>query len=526
MLTLLCYIILFMKKLFILILITANLACFSQQNTFSKLYNPYNKSNSNSLGIAIEKKGNGYVTVAVGIDSVVNSMLNYKMNIIINETDSVGTLTKTTTFAGDSCDYWGGGHGSFVKTHDGGYCLAGSIDYNQNDTNIDHLIIRFDSNMNTLWTKVIDNDTMTDMMVQVCETYDNGFAFIGYRAINSSLWYVLLFKTDSLGNKLWQKTINMGYNCTASSILETPDKGFLIKGYRSWYIDGYGDPFVIKTDSIGNAKWSRIFGNPNQKDGSGAIAITNDGDYLFAYGYSTHTFYNNEGFLAQLNVIKLNPDGYTIWNRIYDTIRDNNCAMKILNLPDNNFVVMGIYGVNKFINNFNYIYYVSYLFKFNSSGDSLWKKTYNYTSDGLSRNLLFDNVIEPEGGLTSIGYIQTDTMHPSQMIWLLKTDSNGYAPGCYPTGVEEYITQKDGSISIFPNPVADDNLTITYSFSDIYKEIHLFINDASGRLVYQSTLYNTKGQHKLSVKDFASGSYICSFYHKDKLLNSVKFIKK
>ena len=65
------------------------LSSFSQPITFNKVYNPYNK-NTNTLGVAILDKGNGYIAVSVGSDTVnVN-----RNNIIINEIDSVGKLTK------------------------------------------------------------------------------------------------------------------------------------------------------------------------------------------------------------------------------------------------------------------------------------------------------------------------------------------------------------------------------------------------------------------------------------------------
>lgn len=504
-----------MKKTILILFLIINLFAVSQPITFNKIYNPYNK-NIFSIGAGIQKKGNGYITLA----STGDTLMSFKRNILFNEIDSVGNLIKITTFARDSFDMYGGGYGTLIQTSDGGYFIPCSIVYN--DTNMDHYLIRFDANMDTLWTKTIDHGTIWENYRQPCETYDKGFACVGFRVITSTLYDVLLAKFDSLGNKLWEKTISLGNYSIAGKIIATTDKGFLICGYKSSDADYSGDPFVIKTDSVGNVLWYRILGNPNQKDGGAGIAITSQGDYIVALGYSTYTYpWPSDDSWGQLNVLKLNANGYTIWSKMYDTIKLNIGVTKIQVLPNDDFIVMG-QSLEK-----DYFYFNgTFLFKFNSNGDSLYKKIYSYSTDYYDYNLLKDNILNPDGSITAIGMLIVDTMNPRQRIWIVKTDTNLYAPGCYPTGVEENITQKDGSISIFPNPVADDNLTITYSFSDIYNEIHLFINDASGSLVYQSNLNNTKGQHKLSVKDLASGSYICSFYHKDKLLNSVKFIKK
>ncbi len=494
-----------MKKLFLLLLITIAFAAYSQPQSFSKLYNPYNKQLTSSLGKSIQKKGNGYVSISAGKDSTFgDGYLIYKMNIIINEIDSAGNLTKTTTFEEDSCDYWSGSNGSFITTHDGGYCFAGSISTRETQSTNDHLIIRFDSNMDTLWTKVLDNDTIEDIMRQVCETSDNGFAFIGVRGISTSLWKVLLFKTDSLGNKLWEKTINMGLLSTAASIKETPDKGFLISGYKSWYSEGSGDPFVIKTDSMGNVLWHRFMGNPNQFDSPSGIEIAKDGNYLFAYGYSTHTFFDNGGYLSQLNVMKLNPDGYTIWDRKYDTIRYDMNAFKIQNLPDSNFIVMGTHYLDKIINNFNYMYSVTYLFKLNLSGDSIWRRTYCYTTDKSSDNILADNILNNDGGLTAIGFVRADTLVPYEKIWLLKIDSNGYAPGCSPTGIEEYYYSQKGELQIFPNP-ATTQTTITYPIAE--KAITLQIYNMLGQKVYEEKLPKGSSQTTIDTRAYKKGLY-------------------
>jgi len=505
-----------MKKTILIFFLIINLFAVSQPITFNKIYNPYNK-NTFSIGGGIQKKGNGYITFAAAGDTLNGNF----QNVLLNEIDSIGNLIKIISLASDSFDYYAGNFGSLIQTSDGGYFLPCSKRYSSN--NSDHYLIRFDANMDTLWTKTIDHDSVWEIYYQPCETYDKGFACVGLRVITSTLYDVLLAKFDSLGNKLWEKTISLGNYSVGGEIKETPDKGLLICGYKFSDDDYSGDPFVIKTDSVGNMLWYRIFGTPNQVDGGAAIAITSQGDYIVALGYTTYTFPwpSNNYWIGQLNVLKLNSNGNTIWNKMLDTITLGYSANKIEMINDNEFIIMGA-SLAITHTGFN----ASFLFKLNINGDSLSKKTYYYSDNLHDENIFRDFVINADKSITAIGMLIADTMNPRQRIWMVKTDSNLYAPGCYPTGVEEYITQKDGSISVFPNPVADDNLTITYSFSDIYKEIHLFINDASGRLVYQSTLYNTKGQHKLSVKDFASGSYICSFYNNDKLLNSVKFIKK
>ena len=487
-----------MKKFILAILILIKLSGYSQPITYSKLYNPYNK-NTNSLGIGIQKKGNGYITVAVGGDTI----NIYKNNVIFNEIDSIGNLLKTTTFASDIADFWAGGIGSLIKTSDGGYFIPCSINYNE--SNGDHYLVRFNSNMDTLWTKTIDHDSVWEIYYQSCETYDKGFAMVGLRVISPSLYDVLLVKTDSLGNKLWEKTISMGNYNGGDQIKETPDKGLLLCGYRSSNVDGSGDPFIIKTDSMGNILWHRILGSPAHKDGGASFAITPQGDYLVAYGYSTYTYPMNEAWLARLNVIKYSPDGNQIWNKMYDTIRVVYSINKIQLLSNNDFIIMGAYGKRNIVDNF--YHYESFLFKFNSIGDSLWCKAYFYSDKLVDENILRDFLINADGGITAIGHVNFDTMYPRQKIWIVKTDSNGYAPGPQNyVGIIDlpYLQIGYGGMKVYPNP-ATTQTTISYPSTE--KGIILQLYNMLGQLIYEEKLSKGSSQTCIDTRAYKKGLY-------------------
>jgi hypothetical protein len=508
-----------MKKYILTIFILLNLSGFSQQINFNKAYAPFNNNpNTGNIAGSIAAFDKGYIVPAVGFDTIKNHL----QSIIFYKFDTLGNATRQINFTPPDGYWYYSFYYALQPTHEGGYVFTMNSDTIGSNNKSSNIIVRFNSDFDTLWTKNLFPNTSSKIIYHTRETSDKCLICVGFKVINSNLYDVLLVKTDSLANILWEKTISLGKRSGSGQIIETQDKGFLIVGNRGTDLVGDSDPFVIKTDSIGNLKWYRILGG-NQLDGGIASAKMTDGNYIVAYGIGTYTYPwpNDNNFLGRLNVLKLNLDGVTIWDKIYDTIKYNYSVNKIQILSNNDFIVMGT-SVETNIWGYN----ASYLFKFNSNGDSLFRKKYFYSANYWDYNLLYDNVLNSDGSITAIGKVQNDTIIPANKIWIVKTDTNLYAPGCYPTGVTEYITQKDGSISIFPNPVADDHLNITYSFSDIYKNIQLIITDATDRLVYQSTLNNTKGQHKLSVKDFASGSYNCNFYNKDKLLNSLKFIRK
>jgi len=504
-----------MKKIIIIIFLIFNIQLFSQQITFNNVYNPYNK-NSFSLGASIQKKGNGYITLASAGDTLNTN----KRNVIFNEIDSIGNLIKIKTFSSNIFDYYGGGYGSLIQTSDGGYFAPCSKRYTSN--NSDHFLIRFNSNMDTLWTKTIDHDTVWEIIIQACETHDKGFACIGYRVISETLWNVLIIKTDSLGNKQWEKTISLGNYSGGDKIIETQDKGLLISGYRSSYTQSFGGPFIIKTDSLGNLLWEKYLGG-NEKDGGAAIAITKQGDYLVAYGYSTYTYPNNDAWLARLNVIKFSSNGNQIWNKMYDTIRIVTSINKVQVLLNDDFIVMGSNGQRNILD--MSFHYESFLFRFNSLGDSLWRKSYYYSPKNVDQNFLYDNVLNQDGSITACGFASSDTMQPYQKIWIVKTDTNGYAPGCYPTGVEEYYYTQKGEIKIYPNP-AKDYIIAEFTIDQTACEVILQINDMQGRILIQQQLHNADRQAILDIRNLKNGTYYCALIINGQVKKSTKIVVK
>ncbi len=106
------------------------------------------------------------------------------------------------------------------------------------------------------------------------------------------------------------------------------------------------------------------------------------------------------------------------------------------------------------------------MFKFNANGDSLWRKIYflkDGTGGSIDENTLIDNVLNADGGITACGWVSSDTQIPRQQIWILKTDSTGYAPGPQNVNIIDlpYLQLGYGGLKVYPNP-ATTQTTITY----------------------------------------------------------------
>src|ERR1039458_5099183 len=85
----------------------------------------------------------------------------------------------------------------------------------------------------------------------VQQTFDKGYIIAGATSsFGSGETDVYLIKTDSLGNMKWSKTfggagVDWGY-----SVQQTTDSGFVVAGFTNSFGHGGYDVYLIKTDSI------------------------------------------------------------------------------------------------------------------------------------------------------------------------------------------------------------------------------------------------------------------------------------
>lgn len=170
-----------------------------------------------------------------------------------------------------------------IETSDGGYAVAGAR--YPNPTYYSVWFFKTDENGTMLWHKTYGTTNHLDSGQSLVETSDGGYAIAGYTssygAGNHDFW---LIKTNSTGDKVWDKTyggINVDY---ASSMVQTSDGGYALVGYTQSFGAGSYDAWLVKTDSAGNMEWNKPFGGTSI-DRTNSIVQTYDGGYALA-GYT------------------------------------------------------------------------------------------------------------------------------------------------------------------------------------------------------------------------------------------------
>ena len=495
-----------MKKILILcftISIISNV--FSQTNYFNNYYNPNNTWSGTG---AVYPINNEYIVAGLIGDSI----YYFKHNIILSIIDSLGSLVRFKEIKLDSSNYYIGAWGGwgFAKCHNRDYILCGDI---QDGLTYKQFLMRLNENLDTLWTKIIYNDTLFSGITQCIETSDKGFIMCGAKENTmQNCDYALLCKTDSLGNFKWEKTYNIaGFNGDrwdkAWNISETPDKGYLLGCYTYDFqsmglYHGSGDGVVIKTDSMGNLQWCKNVGGP-EMDGSVTTMICTDSNFLIATVYSYFTADYNDHYRGKLRLMKVTPAGTVIWDRQYEPEITSLTVMKVIEL-NNGDIVVG--GTKWFQHPSEYGYYNSYLFKVNANGDSIWYREYAKSTDTLllTWNNMYNFEQTADGGFVGCGEFFENTIVP-QSIWVFKTDSLGcLQPGCQnQVGIQE-IGKPITALTVFPNP-ATTQATISYPM--LSSQGQLLVYNTLGQMVYEEALAKNNTQTVVDTRAYDRGLY-------------------
>ncbi|MCF8296686.1 MAG: T9SS type A sorting domain-containing protein [Saprospiraceae bacterium] len=486
----------------------------SQQTYFSKIYNPFN---TDAIGRHVIELDSFYLAGGVGIDS----LTNYQ-TLVLLKLDKSGNLISKINPGRDSIKYYPGGAGSLIKTLDKGFVWGGAIRTSLRDIGF---LIKLDSLLNKEWEKEYwqNNDTVYSFLsiLQAKETCDKGYILIG--EINGSGQYntdILLIKTDSLGNKKWQKTYNyMGLDC-GWNVIQTPDKGFLIGagGYIAGNTQSYNG-LIIKTDSLGNEKWRKSIGGI-YKDYYCVVKNLNDGNFIV--GTTTALKQSSPEYpYSKIRLLKISPTGVIIWDKLYGPTRSFNGIGQLIVLDNDDIVATGFYLPDTFSVFQGDTW--GWVLKINPNGDSLWMREYYRFNGHANVNKFYDIKQTQDGGFITCG--QVDSTNVPQHIWVMKLDSFGCdTPGCHTVGIEKVkVESKNAKVGVYPNP-ASDEINIEFKGFTKGETINIVIYNSVGLLIKQVKTAKNINTKTINIKDFSPGIYYYQIISNSKSYSG-KFVK-
>ncbi|MBN2381084.1 hypothetical protein JXM67_14900 [candidate division WOR-3 bacterium] len=199
----------------------------------------------------------------------------------------------------------------------------------------------------------------------------------------------------------WTRTYGGQNNDVGKFVQQTADGGYIICGWNDatgYFGYGWGNIWVIKTNSKGDTLWTREYRKENHNYGE-CVRQTEDGGYLVLGRTMT------DAGDIRIWLLRLNSYGDTMWSRLYGDEMDYH-GFSLINSDDSGCVIAGSAD------------YEMLLFKIDSSGDVLWESIYpGYSSHSFD----FDKTTD--GGYIMVGKRNTSTTGLD--LYLIKADSLG-----------------------------------------------------------------------------------------------------
>jgi len=444
------------------------------QNTWVKTFGGSNIEEGNSITTTTD---GGYVLTGYTNS---NDGDESSGDIFIMKLNSNGDTVWKKTYGGSNRDY---GY-SITTTTDGGYVLTGYTNSNDGDfsgmkkgsiKNSDIFVMKLNSNGDIDWKKTFGG-IFSDWGWSITTTNDGGFILTGntgsndgdFSGMNKGGYDIFVMKLNSNGKTVWKKTFGGSDYERSLSIITTNDGGYILTG-GTWSYNGdfkgmnkgEYDIFVLKLNSIGETVWMKTYGGSTWDEGL-SIKTTNDGGYIL-----TGTTNSIDGDFINMNkggydifVMKLNSSGEIVWKKTYGGSVDD-WGYSITTTNDGGYVLTGYTNSN----DGDFIGMIKggsdiFLIKLNSSGETVWKKTYGGSEYDWGYSITTTN----DGGYVLTGWIGSNDGDFSGLkkgdndIFVMKLDSNGNLNNT--TSINEF-SNPITTLSVYPNPISNST-TVSY----------------------------------------------------------------
>ncbi|MBU0520260.1 T9SS type A sorting domain-containing protein [bacterium] len=339
----------------------------------------------------------------------------------------------------------------------------------------------------TLWTQTFGG-SLDDCGRSVQQTTDGGYIIVGSTdsfgtGYNSDVY---LIKTDGLGNERWSRTYGGDNSDYGYCVQQITDGGYIITGMTQIGGSYWGpDVYLVKTDVLGNELWYRTFGGTDA-DWGYSVQQTFDGGYIIVGHTESFGAGNEDIYLIKTNYLGAEDWSHTFGGSGYDR------GFSVQQTADSGFVFTGEY----YDYNFNRFYVR--LIKVNRWGAEVWSRSFGggFNQGGYCVQQTTD------GGFIVAGYISPYS--PGyQNIYLIKTDESGDDLWSQVIGEsscdEGYSVQQtsDGGYIIAGSTVSNNN-----------NNVYLVKTDGSGNELWSQMFGGSDHERGYSVQQTEDGGYI------------------
>jgi hypothetical protein len=344
-------------------------------------YNTSGTTTDVGKGVAVDSAGNVFVAGSYfdGID----------YDVLVQKYTSAGVLVWSNTYAGA---FGGDDEALSVAVDTAGNVIA--VGYEDNGSDFDFWIGKYDTNGNVLWTRRIDTLGQDDYARGVTTDASNNIFFTGASTTTSKGYDLQIYKLPSAGSPTTQ---SVAYNSSGTQ----DDLGIGIA------LDGLGNSLVVGakfTLATGNdgliAKFGAAFGAPTWTKTYSGVGSS------FEYGFGVATDSTNNVYatgIAQLSfqndiwVRKLASNGNTTWTQTHaGASNGSDAAYDVCTDSSGNVIVAGYETTTGTAGN-------AWVRKYTSAGTTTWTTTYN--GPASLDDYLFGCAIGPSSNVFVVGSI-------------------------------------------------------------------------------------------------------------------------
>ncbi|QNF32137.1 T9SS type A sorting domain-containing protein [Adhaeribacter swui] len=272
--------------------------------------------------------------------------------------------------------------------------------------------------------------------------WENRLPAIFWRFVFLVLCFTFWFTSATWAqSKQWDKTFGGSNTEEFTSMIVTPDGGYLLGGYSTSGISGdktqpskgQADYWVVKVDAGGNVIWNKSIGTSSY-DYFKELIATPDGGYLL--GGTTFSDINGDKSGQGKGdfdywIVKLDANGNKVWDKTYGG-NSSDSFQAVVATSDGGFLLGGTSFSSKSGDKsqagrggLDRDYWVV---KIKANGTKIWDKTITGDSD----DRLEDIIVTPDGGFllggssySDIGYHKTGESRGAGDYWVVKLDSKG-----------------------------------------------------------------------------------------------------
>ena len=328
----------------------------------------------------------------------------------------------------------------------------------------------------------------------------------------------------------WQKNYGGYVSDVAKTVVRTPDGGYLLGGWSRSPAGGnkqsgnFGgtDFWVVRTDSNGNKLWDRNYGGTESDQLTAALALSDGGFLLGGSSSTTSTNGNKTGTGwggADFWIIRTDALGNPLWDRLFGGRYDDNLAALVA-VANGGFLLAG-HSVSPLSGNkgsTNYGFYDLWAVRINAAGQLLWERSFGGTSGDLMMGA--NARATPDGGFVLGGHSmsppsgsKTSPVYGDLDFWLVRLDANGnqlWDRSYGGSGLEALtalqVTADNGFILAgnTKSPISGNKTTPTYGFYDLWV-VRL---NASGDKLWDQTVGGNDYDYCMAVQQSFDGGFL------------------